>query len=38
MQGMKKSLGIFPALGALYPHYATYKIDLEYYKDVLPLD
>jgi len=28
----------FPAYGALWPHYDTYKIDLDYYKDVLPLD
>lgn len=38
MQDMKKGLAVFPALGALYPHYDTYKIDLDYYKDVLPLD
>jgi len=38
VQAMIPGLSVFPAYGALYPHYDIYKIDLDYYKDVLPLD
>jgi len=38
VMAMVPGLAVFPAYGALYPHYETYKVDLDYYKDVLPLD
>lgn len=38
VMAMIPGLAVFPAFGALYPHYDIYKIDLDYYKDVLPLD
>jgi pimeloyl-ACP methyl ester carboxylesterase len=39
MPGMVKGMAIFPAFGALYPEsWDTMVVDMEYYKDVLPLD